>query len=231
MKHCSSIVNLRNCQNINNEIVDNLDLSSVEAIDLFNSNISVENLSQILKKAQNLKKLNLIGYKNFNDEIKDDLDLSSIEELDLSYSNISTENLGQILKKSRHLKKLIIEGCEDIETNINQVIEYLIDTRVTEVLIDRIDTLVESKLNDVLYKNKKLEYSRRMAVGEVLSRREGGNLNYNCVKRILNYMRYNPQDHVREDDNVYDKDARAVFDYMDECRTEENKNKNKNKNK
>ncbi len=83
-------------------------------LNLFFSDISINNLDKILKKATSLETLKLSSCNNLIGDLLEDLNLSLLKSLDLSYSNISDNNLDKILKKATSLETLKLSSCNNL---------------------------------------------------------------------------------------------------------------------
>lgn len=147
-------------------------LASLESINLHASNISLENLSMLLKAAPYLKSIVFYESKNL-DKARLELEpnsLASLKSIDLHASNISLENFNTILKAAPNLKSIdlsysrnIDEGHLELESNSLASSEH-INLNRSNISLENVLTLLKAAPN---LKSIDLNYCKSIDKGQL----------------------------------------------------------------
>ncbi len=117
-----SKLDLEGCDNLSPDFLANFEfeLSNLNEICLGSTAVSDASILNILKKAPNLKTLNLYFCKNLSPELFTSLEdtLSNLEELELGLTAISDSGALNVLRKTPNLKKLSLLICENISSEL-----------------------------------------------------------------------------------------------------------------
>jgi hypothetical protein len=114
------VLKLVHCTNLSDEFLHDLNLNSLETLDLSVTSIDSLTLAKILAKTPKLKALKLNWCKKLGDnQLPDDLNLSSLETLDLSDTIINGQTLGKLLAKAPKLQVLKLKLNDNLPDGLN----------------------------------------------------------------------------------------------------------------
>lgn len=108
------------CQ-LPDDLSDCLDISFLEVLEVGDTQLTGQNLNNLLKKFSHLKILKLENCIIISDDLSDDLDLPHLESLDVSNTSLTNESLRKLLKKCFNIKTLNLSGYEEILDNLGDL--------------------------------------------------------------------------------------------------------------
>ena len=140
-------LDLVNCADVHFIDDHQIQLDSLEELNIQNSNMTESEFQSLLKKAPNLKKITMSNCPNLQNIDFKDIELNKLKQLHFDHLDISHKSLGSIIEKAPNLEVLNISFCSSIGglklTGINETKLKELKIEHSKVTHEDIEAIIE----------------------------------------------------------------------------------------